>query len=76
MIRMPKAPPNRERQQHMFTCFPEQRPEKEAQGSESCIYFLDPWEKKKKKGKLSSNHKRRKEAGQVNFRDVLFTFTV
>lgn len=48
MIRMPKAPPNRERQQHMFTCFPEQRPEKEAQGSESCIYFLDPWEKKKK----------------------------
>lgn len=56
MIRMPKASPNRERQQHMFTCFSEHKPKKkkkkEAQGSESRISFLDPWKKKKKKSFL------------------------
>lgn len=38
------------------------------------VFIIFPWSLgKKKKKRLSSNHERRKEAGQVIFHDVLFT---
>lgn len=63
---MPKAPPEQERQQPMFTCFPEQRPEKG--GPRECIYVLISLisgKRSQQKERLSSNQERRKKVEQV-----------
>lgn len=59
---MPKASPNRERQQHMFTCFSEQKPEKKRpKGVNHAFIFLIPGKKEEKRFLLIIKEGRRQD---------------